>query len=115
MPRTEFWARAIFYNPWVMGGSVWQHKRYKLTGEQVRIWGHQGYVSRVGNGYEVFESVTGGLCGKGKTRASAVKDAIHNIRITPTFKDQMGELGKVENLPEIPTDEALRQLNREKK
>lgn len=112
MKRTEFWARGVFYNPWVMGGSVWEHKRYRLSGTEVRVWGHQGYVSKVGREYEVFEGVSGGLIGKGKTKSAAVKDAVHNIRITPTLKRQIEDLGSVNSLQEVPTEEALRRLKK---
>lgn len=112
--KREFWARAIFYEPFVMGGDVYQHVRYKHEGEEVKIYGNKGNVAKVNDHWEVFEAVSGGLCGKGKTKEAAIADAIHNVRITPSFKDQIKELGKIENCREVTADEALQRLSKSK-
>jgi len=110
-PPKDFWARAILYEPFTFG-PVWQHVKYKLQGEEVKILSFICYVGKVGKSWQVHEKVTGGFCGKGRTRTEAIAKTKHNFNITPDFAEQCKKLGSVECLREENTDEVLRRLTK---
>lgn len=114
-PKEKFWARVILYEPFIFGGDVWQHYRYELMGEKVDLYdGLFGWLAKVNNKWEVFESVTGGFCGEGTTKGKAIQDAIYNIKRTPDFKKQIEQLGSVDSLRTEETEVVLKRLKNSK-
>ena len=106
-----FFARAVLYEPFVMGGSPYRHVRYQVKGEEIKInTEFQGFVAEQKGKWNVFEKITGGLCGNGKSKEDAINNAKHNLSITPSFKKQCEKLGPIDNLPEEETESILRKL-----
>ena len=107
--KKDFWARAILYFPFAFG-PPWQHVKYKLQGEEVKILSFDCYVCKVRKSWQVHEKVTGGFCGRGRTRGEAIAKAKHNFDITPDFVKQCEQLGSVARLREEKTDDVLERL-----
>lgn len=128
----EFYARAILYTPFVMGGDTHQHYKYKLKGKKVvltftkkpdhpcptckhTIRGKKtiinAWCARRGKVFSIFEERTGGFLGEGRSREAAVKKAQSNLDITPDFLDQLSKLKDIDLCSEEETKEVLRRLD----
>ena len=111
----DYWARCSFYEPFVMGGNVWQNKRYRVEGVPCRKLGQYevfGYFRVSKNLWVVHEKSTGGLLAEGATLDDAWATAKKNVEDTPDFGQQVAQLGPVERLQEVPTEEAVRRLDK---
>ena len=115
LPTQEYWVRCQFYEPFTMGGDVWQGRRYRVEGVQCRKLGRFevfGFFRVAKNAWQVHEKSTGGWLGKGKTLDAAWKAAKKNVEITPDLTRQIEKLGPVESLAEVTTEEAFRRLDK---
>lgn len=102
--RTKsYWAMGLVYVPFVMGGDVWQERRFAVQGDPVRILKFSCFYARntVSKEWGVYHVETGGLLGTGATREAARAKAVENIQTTPDLTEQMEKLGPVGNHPKI--------------
>lgn len=114
----EHWAICQFYEPFVMGGSVWQFRRFKVQAEDIKlVSGFKGFLYRdqVSKVWRVYEESTGGMLGEGRTREEAIYQANYNIKRTPDLRKQVETLGDPMRHEEADTAEALRRLAKSKK
>ena len=108
-----FYAAAQFYEPFIIGGDVWQWYRYPVEARLVKIVDFDCFIFEGHNGdYHIHEQKTGGLIGKGKTKKRAEADAIANVKSTPDLKKQMAQFGDVMSFKETTKKEAFRRLQR---
>jgi len=79
-------------------GPIWRKEEVEVLEthyvSDITLHGHQHKESD----FVVFEEFTGGVMGKGETLSLAFADAAYNIGITPDIKDQIKEMGFVEEL-----------------
>ncbi len=110
----HFWALCLFYEPFVMGGDVWQKRRYEVVGEvSDPIDGYETFAwSNQSGDWQVHETKTGGLLGKGETLHEAWSDAKKNVRETPDFAEQAKQLGPVLRHVAVEYAEAMRRLSK---
>ena len=107
------WAICQYYEPFTMGGNVWQWRRFEIDAEDVElVKGFKGFVfyDDLTREYRVHEITTGGLLGEGKLRDEAVATANKNIEETPDLKNQMANLGDTSNFQVVEAADALRRI-----
>ena len=106
----------LYYVPFVMGGDVWQPRRYKVENvkETRTINGIDVFLQKcpIDGMWRVTETTTGGLLGQGNSEKKAFEVATDNIESTPDLKDQMAKFGPVENHPEVDYTEAHERFSR---
>ncbi len=112
----HFWALCLFYEPFVMGGDVWQKRRYQVVAEASDpIEGYETFAwSNQEGEWRVHEKSTGGLLGEGETLHEAWAEAKKNIKETPDFAKQVKQLGPVLNHTAVEYSEAMRRIKRQK-
>src|SRR3990172_3512348 len=105
-----FCALILVYEPFIMGGDVWQPRRYETEGTPVRVGKYRCFTffNDVSKKHHVHDQKTGGLLGEGRTVEEAVATAKKNIAETPDLDAQMRSAGSVEGPKVITKDEALR-------
>ncbi len=110
---SERYAICQFYVPFVMGGDVWQFRRFKVEAEDCElIKGFKGFVAKHKRRYTVYELATGGKLGEGHTRQAAIFDANKNIEETPDLKEQIQKLGDTSRFEEVSVEEAYSRLDK---
>jgi len=109
--KVEFWARCRFYEPFTLGGDLWQWVKYKLEGYEHVAAGYKVYVVEFDGEAHVHEASTGGYMCKDKTRKKALQKARRLIKITPNFSTQIAAHQQLGNLREVETEEAIRRLS----
>lgn len=103
---TEFYAVLLKYCPFVMGGLVWQPRRYKVQGEGSRIRAFEVFVTKRGrNRVAVHETTTGAYICDGLNRDAALRKARKLIDETPDFRAQIKAKGPHDRHEEL-TDPA---------
>ena len=110
---TECYAICQFYEPFVMGGDVWQWRRYKVNAEPIsldRKFKAFVYHNHITAKWCVHEAGTGGLIGTGRSRKDAIDDANNNIKITPDLEKQVLALGDTSHFEETTYEEASRRI-----
>ena len=109
-----YWARVDIYNPFVMGGHVWQWYKYKITADVIEhtIAGYDAFAffDDHSGKWTVYETSTGGWLASHVELERALFRAKYDIDRTPDFQKQMHEMRSLDSLPEYDTEEALRRL-----
>lgn len=110
----KHWAICQFYEPFTMGGSVWQWRRFEVEAEEVYLINKiKGFVFQQSETqWNVYELSTGGFLGVGASRADAIKAAKHNIKITPNLKEQIAKLGDTSHFQVVSSEEALKRITK---
>lgn len=102
-----------YYEPFVMGGNVWQWRRFGVESEQVELVdGFTGFVfyDELTKEWRVHELTTGGLIGEGPNRLDAIHKANTNIKETPDLREQMKSLGDTTQFPVVEAADALARI-----
>lgn len=114
----QFYAAVQFYEPFTMGGNVWQWRKYAVDGSSVKVGEFNCFLFK-SPGYQyyyVHECKTGVCIGEGKTKKAAVEKASENVDTTPDLKEQMkqflDENGAVESFIEVAAEEVFKRLNK---
>ena len=111
----EFWAFARFYEPFVMGGSVWPEKKYKVTAEPVKVGKVDCFIffdEKFSKKWSLHEATTGGCLKDGPDREKLIAEVKALLADTPDFAAQVATMGKPDNYEEIDTDKALERLSK---
>ncbi len=87
----KYWAVYQEYFPFVMGGTVWQPRRYEITGEPVSVGKLKCFMfyNTIEKAWQCHECDTGGLLASGLSREEAVRTALQNCSITPDIAEQI--------------------------
>jgi hypothetical protein len=115
---TEQWAICQFYEPFRLGGPLWDFVRFKVNGSPIildRDIEAFIYTFPKPKEYRVHHTQTGGLLGSGKTQKAAIEMANYNISMTPDIFNQFLTLGPVLNHREVQTHEAFNRLSKSKR
>ena len=105
------YALCKYYEPFVIGGPVWQFKRYEIDADDVNLVnGFKGFIFKIGTSWSVHELNTGGFIGSGESIEEAIYSANCNIKDTVDLDDQIKSLGDVSKFPIVKTEEALQRL-----
>ena len=90
----KFWAMLLKYNPFVMGGDVWQPVRYETDGSPVKVKKYSCFVffNELQGEYQVHDKKSGGLIGHGRTKGAALALARENVETTPDLDEQMAKI-----------------------
>lgn len=111
--KVERWAICKVYEPFTIGGSVWQSRRFRVAAEDVdlkkRFKGFAFY-DKASRWWFVYELQSGGCLGDGKHRQDAIDKANYNICRTPDLRKQIKRLGDTSQHPEIEAADAMRKL-----
>jgi hypothetical protein len=111
--ENKFWAICRFYEPFTMGGDVWQWCRFQVEGKPLRMLRDiQAFIffDDVSKRWKVHEAGTGGFLGEGATDMDATYHANKNIELTPDLEEQIKGLGDTGRFPVVEKDEALCRL-----
>jgi hypothetical protein len=89
-----YWALVLVYTPFVMGGNVWQPKRYRTEGKPEKVGKYEcfSFWNELQSRYQVHDVKSGGLLGDGPTLAAALEIAAKNVRTTPDLDEQMKKI-----------------------
>lgn len=115
MPRHH--AICQYYEPFTMGGNVWQWRRFEVESEPVDLVdGFKGFAfyCELTKEWRVHELTTGGLLGEGPNQIEAVHTANTNIKETPDLREQMAGLGDTTQFPVVKAADALRRIAKKK-
>lgn len=106
----------MYYDTFVMGGDVWQARKYKVekVDEVLNLDGLEVFVWKcpISSKWKVNEVTTGGLLGDGNSKKAALKKAISNIEETPDLKEQIKKIGPVKGKIEVPYEEAYERFSK---
>ena len=102
-----------YYEPFVLGGSVWQWRRFQVNAYITKLTSKfEGllFYCPLTKEWRIHESTTGGLLGEGKTGEAAIADANRNIETTPNLREQMTSLGDTSKFQVVEKNEALKRI-----
>lgn len=112
--RGEAFAVVSFYEPFTMGGNVWQERRFKVKCEFFKCQGFDlfWFYDKVGNVYRAHEVTTGVMVCKAKTDHAVKAKASALIKITPDFEKQIAQKGSHERFQIVEAEDALTRLKK---
>lgn len=118
----QFWVRAKFYEPFRLGGELWDKVRYPLEGTERNVLGYRVFTVEYEpkdelfvSYFKVYEVTTGFFICKAPKEKSALDKARRLIKITPDFDEQIKQAGPVEDVVEVTAEEALSRLKEKPK
>lgn len=109
----RFYAVCQFYEPFIMGGDVWQFRKYYVDGTAVQLANDISgfvFVDHTVGEYHVHEVLTGIRLSSHMSESRAIAIANENIEMTSDLADQIRKFGDGSRYIEVPMAEALKRI-----
>lgn len=111
--REPFLAIASFYEPFTMGGNVWQFHAYPVQAMPLTLVENiKAFVFEAEDRFHIHEAESGGWLSSGKSLSEAIAVAVQNISSTPDLKEQIKILGKASDKKQTTFEIARHRLSR---